>query len=135
MIQKPFVSGFALSAALLTACASDTTKDLGAGYTLVMEGGGQNFIFHENSGIEGVPPRVIKIAYDDDYIIAVQVPNDSYDVIQDREHEYQFGIEATYHWIIIKDRLLVKGPFGESEWQSARQLWRVPPELTPVHFY
>lgn len=124
-----------MSSALLNACTSDRTQDLGSGYTLVIEGGDQNLIIHEEAGIEGVPPSVFKVAYDDDFIVATQIPNPFDDVVYGREYEYHYGRVATYFWIIDKDRMLLKGPFGETEYQAAKQLWGVPAELTPVHFY
>ncbi len=114
---------------------SDTTKNLGDGYVLVLEGGSVNFIFKEESTWGGVPYGVTKYDYNDDFIIAQQTPREFDDVIDEREFDYKHGRDTSYYWVISKADSALWGPLDEQEFLACRKRLGIPDDLVLRNAY
>ncbi len=104
---------------LICNACSDYSKNLGEGYTYAHEGTGTNCIFHEypTSGGE-IPPDVISYAYDKNFIVAKQKPNE-FNCAYEKEISYPLGRDTIYYWLIIKQEQKV---FGALDYDSFLQL-------------
>ncbi|HRH71426.1 MAG TPA: hypothetical protein PLB89_18140 [Flavobacteriales bacterium] len=120
---------------LLMSGCSDTTKNLGDGYVLVLEGGGSDHIHKEGSTLSGVPYGVTRYDYDDDFIIVKQNPREFDDVIDPREFDYKHGRDTSYFWVISKANSGLWGPLDEREFIACRKRLGIPDELVLASAY
>ena len=117
-------------ALLLHACNSDLTVNLGDGYFYRYEGNSLRDIHCERARGGEIPATVLAYDYDDDFIIAKQVPNLEQDPLYDIEYQYERGTGVFYYWLIVKDGDLVFGPMGIGMFDELRVKFDVPNSLT-----
>jgi hypothetical protein len=117
---------------LMIGCTSDSGKELGEGYVLVLEGKGVDHIYNEDPQWGGVPYGVIQYAYDDKFIIALQQPRKFDDVIDPRELDYKHGRDTTYFWVISKVDHTLFGPLDKRELEERREQLGIPRDFGPL---
>lgn len=114
---------------------SDSTEELGLGYWLRIEGKGVNEILNHDSNKKGIPPDVIRYNYNDELIIAEQMPNKYDDIMYDDTINYKFGRDVLYYWIIIKKSNFLIGPMNIIEFDKARIKYQIPEKLELISVY
>lgn len=121
-------------AGLLLSC-SDSSKELGSGYWLRIEGSKSNEILTHSSNLKGIPPSIIRYNYDNSFIIAEQKPVDNDDVMGYQDIKYGEGRQSLYYWIIIKDSTKVIGPMNKFDYKITKNKYGVPNslELKPIY--
>ena len=91
-----------LLAIFFTSCqGSDGVIELGNSYFLRIEGTGTNEIMNRMAKINGVPPDILELYFDDTIIIAKQRPSLPFDVMHEKI-DYEKGANVDYYWIIDK---------------------------------
>lgn len=99
------------------------SKDLGSGFVYNSE--------HRHiTGRIDIPPNVISCEYNDDFIIAKQLPTEIHNAIYDKmNYVYKYGKDNIYYWIIIHKDSIVLGPMDSLEYTKAREKYHIPEKL------
>ena len=101
-------------------------KELGKGYFIRHDGCD---ILNHDGKHKDVPPDIVEYNYDRNFIIAAQRPNQVDDAIYNIFPEYPLGRDTIYYWLIVKDLDLELGPLSKSEFNNARNLYKVDEDL------
>jgi hypothetical protein len=103
---------------ILNSC-TDSTKELGDGYWLRIEGKGSNQIFNHDNQKKGIPADVINYFSNDEVIMVKQRPKKNADNMLDADSvHYGNGRENFYYWIIFKKNGNRVGPLSESDFKK-----------------
>lgn len=94
----------------------------------------RQFIYYNDNkryGVRDIPPLVTNYVYDNEYIIAKQIPKIPLEQIYYDSNEiiYPFGVSGVYYWIIDMKTLDVNGPFDYEEYLRKRKELGVPNKL------
>ncbi len=113
----------------------DYNQDLGNDYIFMFEGGGLNKI-GKQTGRDSysisynliIPPAVIDIDYNDEYILALHARDVSH---TNSTVEYKFLRDTSNHqyWIIESKRDIIHGPLAKKEYQVLRTQLGIPSKL------
>lgn len=114
---KKFITSL-LCCTLLLSC-SDSVTDLGEGYSLRVEGKSHKEIFHRKGDQFGIPPSIIKYVVNEQFILAIQKPEEVEQAIYDETIEYSEGRDNQYYWIIDKMHHSRIGPLNAVEFSDA----------------
>ncbi len=107
---------------------SDSTTELSNGYYYASESANENIIVRHGykNGDRYIPCNVIEYKYDDDYIIAKQLP--SPDCFWDIDSN-TYGDEKYYYWIIVTNENTILGPLSLVEFMDKRIQLNIPVHL------
>jgi len=120
---------FILITLTITFSCSDHFENLGSDYFYRDEGGKIKDILCKKAKSGGIPSTVVSFNYNDEFIIAKQKPNLPQDILYDKIYKYKEGTNATYYWLVIKDKYIVLGPYNSREFASARIKYKVDDDL------
>lgn len=112
-------------------CGSDWSKRIGGRYIYIEEGEEWNFII---GPFIDIPPNITFYAFDDDYIVATQVPlplkklknaSQSFsDIIFPEDKSSPF-----YYWVVIKNEQNIYGPLDEEGFRVINERYHIPERL------
>ena len=112
-------------------CGGDWSKRIGGGYIYVEEGEEWNFII---GPFIDIPPNITSYSFDDDYIVATQVPlpmkmlkycSQSFsDSIYPEDNSAPF-----YYWVVIKNEQIIYGPLDEEGFMVIKERYHIPDKL------
>ena len=111
----------------LSSC-SDSTKELSGNYFLRKEGRDLNDIFCYLATGSEIPANIISYNFNDDFIIASQMPKMTDDPLYSETHYFN-GRDSMYFWLIIHKSKLVLGPLTKSQFEKALSTYNVPMTL------
>ncbi len=114
---------------------SDSLTELGSDYFLKLEGEFSNEVINRKPNYKGIPSDVIRIDFNDDYIIAEQKPNEFDDAMQDEVYKYNEGRKNLYYWIIIKNTNIIIGPLNLRQFENEKMKNKIPSSLKLKKIY
>jgi hypothetical protein len=131
MHLKPFI----FLSIILIGCPfqSDYVRDLNSGYRFISEAKTYRTIsksVRRNGKVEVVeiPRSILAYSYDDQFIIASQVPIEERDNLTEEEKQMDLSAKLNY-WIIDGHKDLLYGPLDVSEYERMREKLGVPETL------
>jgi hypothetical protein len=107
----------------------DYTKELSGGYFFRCEGSSTNDILPHTPNKREIPANVISYAFNKDFIIALQKPNELDDPLYEGTPQYSYGRDTTYYWLIVHAKNQVVGPLNQQEYETALIAYKVPQSL------
>ena len=113
---------------IFTNCTSDRTAELSGYYFLRQAGPGLNDILGLSTG-KDIPPNVLAYGYNDDFIKAVQEPDNIDNAIYGPARTYPRGRDQQYYWLVCHKYSVVLGPMSKSEFEAAKTKYRVPSDI------
>ncbi len=107
-------------------CGSDWSEKLGEGYIYVGEGKEWNYII---GPILDIPPNITSYTFDDDYIVATQMPlpNNYHSSFED--FIFPEGKSGPFYWVVIKKEQNIYGPLDEEGYLIIKERYHIPERL------
>ncbi len=130
MSIKNFTSVSFLIVFLINSCNfSDSTESLGDEYFYRNEGEFLKDILCEKANGGEIPATVRSYDFNDEFIIAKQIPKLPQDQLYENDYKYNNGNKEYYYWIILKKRNLVLGPLSKEEFNNQKNKYNIPNSL------
>lgn len=131
MIKKITIKAGVLIALLCAiSCGSDWSEKLGDGYVYVEEGGEWNFII---GPILNIPPNITSFTFDDNYIVATQMPLSSrlpnYNHSAFEDYIFPEDNSGPFYWVVIKKEQNIYGPLDEEGLRIIKVRYQIPERL------
>lgn len=115
----------------ICSCTSDSTVNLGDGYTYRDEGEKTKDIYHEKPALGGeIPATIVSYDYNSNFIIAKQKPKIPQDPLYEKTYIYHKGDSVIYFWLIVKNTKKIFGPLDEKEFERLKKKYSVPNSLS-----
>lgn len=130
MTINNFISATFLIVLTLNSCNfSDSTESLGDEYYYRNEGESVKDILCQKANGGEIPATVMSFDFNDEFIIAKQIPKLPQDPMYDNDYKYNNGNKEYYYWIIIKESNLVLGPLSLEEFKNQKNKYNIPDNL------
>ncbi len=115
----------------------DHNANLGNDYIFMHEGGGLNKIGKKNDGKIKyavnydliIPHAVVDLAYNEEFILAVQVPDSVKFTNSVEEYRHLRDTSNHKYWIIESEKDIIHGPMTKNEYRQQRTKLSVPLKL------